>query len=123
MTEIDALNELASLAAGLNGLAKQLTIPAQRQAAYRLKAAACGAAIMLGGAVVDGQRADDVVGLRIMSTPPTRLHVKVSHMQPAARAEVRRQAPLAAVKAPVGERLDADQIQMLQNLVARKRGQ
>jgi len=119
MTETAAINEIASIALGLNSLAKLLTLPAQKEEAYRLKATACGTAVMLGKAVVDGRRTGGIVGIRILSTPPTQLHVRVSHLQPAARAEVRRQAPLVAVKSPVGERFSADQIRVLQSLVAR----
>jgi len=122
MQERDTINELASIAASLNGLAKQLNEPAQRQAAYRLKATVSGIAILLGGAVVDGKRADDIVGLSFLCDPPTQIHVRVSHLQPAARAEVRRQSPSVLAKAPLADGLDSDQVKMLQNLVARQGG-
>ena len=120
MTEIAAINEIASIAAGLNSLAKLLTLPAQKEEAYRLKATACGTAVMLGQAVVDGNRAGGIVGVRIFSAPPIQMHVKVSHLQPAARAAVRLQAPFVPAKAPVKERLNAGQIEMLRDLAARK---
>ena len=44
----------------------------------------------------------------------------MSHLQPAARAEVRRQVPSVSTNAPVFEGLDDHELQMLKNLTFRK---
>jgi hypothetical protein len=97
-----ALNQIAHLAVGLNGLAKQLDGLNQR-AAYRLKAGACSAALILDGAIVDGARANNIVGLTFLTDPRSRVHIRVSDLHPSAQELVRRQIPSVSCVAPLSE--------------------
>ena len=60
-------------------------------------------ALILDGEIVDGCRANNIVGLTFMSDPPCRVHIKVSHLHPEAQAVVRRHSKSVAAVAPMSE--------------------
>ena len=96
----EALCRVAELA---NYLAKQLSGPA-RTLAYRIKAEACSSLILTGGATVNGVWPDGIVALDLASDPPARLHVRKSHLTPAAREALMPQAASAPVVERLGDR-------------------
>lgn len=96
------LNALLQIAQRANDLAKELTGPS-RAAAYRIKAQACSALILEGAARVNGVRPGGILALDLHGNPPSRLHVRCSHLIPAARRVVDEQAATVPVVAPLGE--------------------
>jgi hypothetical protein len=86
-----SLGTLCRVARLSNSLAKQLTGPA-RTLAYRIKAEACSQLILSGGANVNGVWPTGIVALNLHGNPPSRIHVRRSHLSPEARAAVSHQA-------------------------------
>jgi len=93
------LRLLVEISHKANQLAKKLT-GSDRNDAYRLKAMACGLLIVEGAATVNGVHSGDIVGLDIPGCR-SRIHVRVSYLQPEARRATVRMRSFAPAVAPL----------------------
>ena len=105
--DVRTLSHVAHLA---NSLAKKLRGP-KRADAYHIKDVALSALILDGAVKVNGTRAKAVVGLDILSDPPSRLHIPLSRLQPEAQALLRKCVTSVPAKAPLFQCLSPDQLQ------------
>ena len=105
--DIRALSHVAHLA---NSLAKKLRGP-KRADAYHIKDVALSALILYGAVKVNGTLTNAILGLDILTDPPSRIHIKLSDLQPEAQALIRKSVTSVPAKAPLFQLLSPDQLQ------------
>jgi hypothetical protein len=116
VSNLKDLNQLNLVAHVANRLSHSLT-GRSRDLALALKDLACSLAI-LEGAVVNGQRTGDLIGLSFSSgATRKRVHARLSRLHPEARGIARRQATSAPAVAPLSDSRGADQLVRLRNLL------
>ncbi len=100
----DPLCRVATLS---NLLAKQLS-GRERTLAYQIKAEALSGLILRGDAWVNGVRPGGIIALSVSGDPPFRVHIRESHLTPAARQEAAQQARIVPTVAPLAESLSGE---------------
>lgn len=108
--DVHALAHAAHLA---NSLAKQLK-GNHKLLAHRIKAECVNALVLSNACIPNGVRADAILGLDILSNPPSPIHIPLWHLQPEAQAMMRRSVTSVQAKAPLSQRLGPDQLQAFQ---------
>jgi hypothetical protein len=118
--QIDNLRTLSFIAGAANKLSHRLN-GTPRELALAMKDLACSLAI-IEGAVVDGQRTGDLIGLTFLTDSSRRgVHARLSRLHPEARGIARRRAASAPAVSPLGASRGADQLQLLRKLLPARR--
>ena len=100
-----SIKVLCKVARLSNVLAKKLTGPAQTLA-YRIKAEACSSLLLAGRADMNGVWPGDIVALNVLGNPPSRIHIRRSHLTRQAREIVDRAAGSVPAVSRLGDSVD-----------------
>ena len=109
------LRVLSKAAHEVNSLAKRLKGP-DRRAGYSVKAGILNALVLIGATRVNGISADNIVGLDILTEPPTRLHIPLWVFEDDVRVEIMKEIESAHVVASLRDRLGLEQARRIRDL-------